>query len=1324
MKKITLGLKKAKRWSSLKMHAALLVSSSIFITPIVAQQNVITEVWENPNGLQSGIFGAPTIIASSGNIYRAGFEKQPAGGTDVRLQELNEGGDIMWDIMLNTSSSPNERYEPTKLVEGNGDIYVTGIVTYMSSGETDFFVAKVASGGTIEWFTIDQTTGNDIAADLFYDSGNDGVYICGTTQRAGAGYDVLLTFYDGGGNQAWVNTMDYNGNADLGAIVYRNGVDIMIHGSSQQSAIDWDIVSWQFDDSGNYLGEERSSGFSQESEELKDGILNNGHISLAGFTTLGSDRDLKVLCLDANNNILWQDTYDKIGLDDEGTALVATANGFVVTGYVTGTSGNENILVRKYDLTGSVLWTQEIDVEGQNDRGIDIIENVDGDVMILSDVTVDGQKDVYLHLLEGVSGATIWGQMVSENFSIDEHALSLEANINGEITLTYSVGSQTTTEVYSYTEVDFPTDNESFSRGSLIIANSGQIKDGNDVSAEGIRYYTFGSYPDMYFADERMSAIISNSTTDQVQRIDFDFVGANTTHVGQLVEYEKETHFNYYQGTEKYELQGTFDVLAYPALYNGIDAFISSNSSGFKMVLVLENGADLSDIEIDINGASGIALNANDLEVSTISDPINWLNPFSYHRYAGEIVDDDCIEYTISNGHLKLENHCGELSYPYVVQLKAGVGASYGVTSIGNMEWGTFWGGSTNDVGSDMEVDAAGNIYIGGMVSSNAGWKSGAGITNGQTKGNRHGVALKFNYDGGVEWATLLSASETNQAAFVRGIGLYDNNSHPANTGQEVHVVGEYTGVFAPLIAANSGVPTGAWYQASYSQSNDANGHPKRDLFFATLTNDNGTLLIKSPFGGDETEMIFAMDIDVNGVMYFGGSTKGQTSQTSSQIPLSNNNKFPVRNPGDGSYYNDVHPSVGSERGFISAIDLNTYKLVYSSIITKDQGSTTSDDYKAIYSITTDGGGAFCGESTTSYGRIGFFNSSSQKFASTLSQNLSEWQSKQYFCSVVHTDNGYVFVGHKKSGNTLLSSSGQDKYRSTGGNAYLMRISGGAVQWDTFFGKDGTSPNANLSNWKNNLIDDPFIPNFVSTGAFGGRGKLAYNNATSSLYLAGSLYNADSETMSVPGFFNQSQIATTVYSGQPTELFLATFSSNGWGTTDKFTWGTLYGSGQRQEHLNDVVTYDKNGETYMVTLSTTNARSGSTTSDIDEFPLSSATNAWYQDYNPGKQIGYFLLGINKFKVTNIKNHVSLKNEFLVGNDPWEIYPNPSQGIFEVISYKGDAIEKMEVYDIHGRCLLSQVGPWGTRMALDLTSLSSGMYVVHINDSYSQKVIKQ
>ncbi len=1280
-----------------------------------AQNNAITQLWQESNGLYSSKFDVPTTVDNSDNFYRAGFEKHLQGGTDVKLQKIDEEGTLLWTATVAASGGGTgvDVYEPTKITTDGTNIYITGIVTYLSSGETDFFVSQVNSSGAVQWFTLDVTSGNDVTSDIIYDGNTSSIYVTGTTERNGD-YDMLLAAYNQSGVEQWLVAKDYNGNADLGAVVMEDGGNFIVNGSSQQNNVQWDIASWVYDDGGNFVSHSRNTGLTAASHQLEDAAVANGHINITGSAINSSLQEFKVVCLDANTNYLWQNTYSKNSLPASGTALVSSANSFVAVGYVTHATGNENILVRKYSLSGTLLWSQEFDKAGGNDRGVDIIEDGDGNYLLLADVTDGGQKDVYIYYLDGSSGGLEWSERVSDDAGLDETGISLEAAFGGEVYVTYEVNNLSVTEAYSYSEIDFPVDGEPFSKSNFYIANSGQLKDINGQSAMDIRYYSFGLNPEMYFSDDAYSVQVLDPDDDEFQRIDFSLVNSLSTHVGFVEEYDKETHFNYYKAHGlKYEQQGSYDVLAWPDIYVGIDAFASTNSEGFKLTFVLEDGSTLDDIELDIDGSGGFSISGGQVVIQTETENIVYLEPFSYEQESPEIVDDDCIEYVISNGNLKFSYTCqGDLAYPYVIVVKVGVGSVYSAASIENMDWSTFFGGNSDDGAYSVDVDSDQNIFVGGYSSSTQlNINSGISVRGLTSANAEQGMVAKFLGNNlKIAWVSFLA-----EESIIKNIKLFD--VWPANPNfapEELHFVGEATDEFTVFNNLGlKGITNPFLHSFDYADSTDVNR--ERDLIIGTMDNSIGTLDYVTAFGGYGTEFVHGMDITTNSnnepVMYFVGSTDhgsilaAMSQRAPGTVQLAYNEYFPVYKPtpSDGSYHNLGGSAVGVTRGFAVVFNLKNYTLDYSTLL---------PDFEVVYDISLDGGyTAFCGKGSSD-ARIGRWQPASTILPT--SSSTHNFSNLDFFSSVINRgSDDLIFFGinetkpHSLQSGTLPSF----QYQTSTGEGYLMRLNNTSSTpvWDTYFGQSADQANS----WSSSepLIKDAF-------------GRLAFNPSTSTFFAVGSASSSPVQTQPKTGFFTESVISSS--SSTFADGYLAAFTDNILGA-NVFTWGTIFGGAER-EFVTDIVSYDNNGTQYLITTGVSFSEVGSTTSNDDDYPVVNpgGVSHYRQNNTTALSAGFSDAVITMFDISNVQT-ISTKENNVNLDSFLRIFPNPTNQLININLLQRDDISSVMIHDASGKCVFNHVisssHDKSNHLVVNIENLKQGVYIVNVNNLYHAKIVK-
>ena len=1288
------------------------------------QNNVVMLDWVENIGIQSGTFGTPSVLDGNGDLFRAGQQPTANGlGADAVVQMFDTDGHLNWS--LNLSNATSNIYEPSQIIETGTILYVIGTVTYTTSGDKDVFISKCEKTGSLEWIQIDQVANDDIPIDLVEDPQSGNIYFCGTTDR-NQSFDLLYGAYASNGTKLFATTKDYNGNMDGGAKIFYDNGYITINGSSQTTNIDWDIVSWLYDKNGNFINEERNGALSAASDEVKDGSVSNGFVTLTGRSFLNGLSDFKVLCYDSNNQLLWEDTFDKAGLTDEGLAVASSNQAFYSAGYITKANGTEDAFVRKYSLGGNLLWSQEIDIASNNDRGVDVLEDNQGNLFVLCDALVENQYDVYLYYLNGSTGAVIWQELIKSGASSDEHGVSIQSTIQGEIVVTYTSGGIATSSEYNYEELTCPIDQEPFSTSSFYIKNGGQVKYKNGSAADDIKYYDFGFNPVNFYKNDGFGTVIRSfdsdtTTSDTTQRIDFHFIGGKAEQVGQVQEYQRANHLNLYQANESFERQPTFDVISYPGLYQNINAFFSSNSEGVKMTFVLESGADLNDIAIEIQGASSLNIAGTELKIGTFRGDLTWLPPFSYQLNTTDPRNDYCIDYVLQNSELRFTTTC-ELQYPYVIQIKRGIGKTQTTTAIDNMDWSTFYGGDGFDFASDMAVDANNNLFIAGFTESD-NFPLNAGVNPSDVNGKTKGLLIKFNKDAEIEWATIIEGTfNVHWNGFrLRGVDTYDNISSWPD--EEVHVVGEYEGTLNSDIDDPS-ISTNAFQQSSTTATSSAT-----ELFFASFKNSDGSRLIISPFGGAKSEKVYGLDISSTGMMYFVGSTKS-TGGISNTSPPSTHT-FPVYNPLDGSYFQASHPNPGNNRGFVTAIDLSTYQLAYSSIITKDTGSSNTA-FEAIYDITLDTYTSYCGKGLT-YARLGKFDPSQTMFASQLNQSNSEWPKITYFSSVASVPLGNVYFGldyFAGNNETVMANPNLSQYGNTNGEGFLLRITEASVVWKTYFGQQTNQHDA----WSNgtgmsNVVDLPYgRANYPR-----GRGQLEYSSTTSTLFAAASAKDGNVETKSKGGFFLQSSNASgSAYAKE--DLYLASFSyKSSAQIADYFNWGTMYGGNipgaglatlLSRDYLAAVTSYVENGDAFVVTCATSYSLFGTTTNssaaDLDKYPVAQPPNpnAWYKkdSYNLATDIV-----ITRFNVTTIDN--GLSTEEVDQKSYLQLFPNPTSGRVKVVSEKQE-IESIRVYDLQGRELIYRHFSNGSQLEeVDLSQLRTGIYIIQVNELYTEKIIK-
>jgi len=302
------------------------------------------------------------------------------------------------------------------------------------------------------------------------------------------------------------------------------------------------------------------------------------------------------------------------------------------------------------------------------------------------------------------------------------------------------------------------------------------------------------------------------------------------------------------------------------------------------------------------------------------------------------------------------------------------------------LEFATYLGGQGYDEAISIDLDRAGNLYIGGWTSDRLGGLTSIGTndfpaTRGafdeEYSGTGDGFLTKMSADGStLVYSTFLGGAAEDVVHSVR----VDAQGHAYVTGETESADFPTTpNAFAPAKA--NGLPDGGPFNA-------------RDSFVAKLSPDGADLTYGTYFGGNGWDAALSLAIDESGHAYLTGLT------TSSDLPVSlgafqrSNESFQnafvaelSRDGGDVLYSTylgggldiatgvalrpsgdiavggftraDTFPTTsgaldvrleGSEDGFLSVISASTGGLAYSTLL----GGQSFDE---VFSLTTDPSG-------------------------------------------------------------------------------------------------------------------------------------------------------------------------------------------------------------------------------------------------------------------------------------------------------------------------------------------------------------------------------
>ncbi|MBT6028817.1 MAG: T9SS type A sorting domain-containing protein [Crocinitomicaceae bacterium] len=155
--------------------------------------------------------------------------------------------------------------------------------------------------------------------------------------------------------------------------------------------------------------------------------------------------------------------------------------------------------------------------------------------------------------------------------------------------------------------------------------------------------------------------------------------------------------------------------------------------------------------------------------------------------------------------------------------------------SLGNYIWAVGFGGTLEDEGNAIAVDASGNVYVTGFYQENVDFEPGSGTTNLNNSGDYDVFVVKLDPNGDLIWAKNLSGGDEE---IGRGITV-DNAGN-------VYTVGQFNGT-------TDFKPGGG----SENLTSDGNA----DIFVSKL-NASGSFVWAKRMGGNGNDICYSIALD------------------------------------------------------------------------------------------------------------------------------------------------------------------------------------------------------------------------------------------------------------------------------------------------------------------------------------------------------------------------------------------------------------------------------------------------------------------------------
>lgn len=308
--------------------------------------------------------------------------------------------------------------------------------------------------------------------------------------------------------------------------------------------------------------------------------------------------------------------------------------------------------------------------------------------------------------------------------------------------------------------------------------------------------------------DEKGAAITSGRAGREIR---LRFVGSRRA--APVAEGQLPGTSNYFVGADPSRWRTNvphFSGVRYYQLYKGVDAIFYAVQGRVEFDLELRAGVAPESIGIVYGGATNVRIEANgDLHIDAGGEPLVQRKPRAFQQTADGRSEVD-VRYELRGRTLSLVPGRYDRTRPLVIDPV--------------LEWGTFIGGSRDDVAGQIATDATGNVYLTGSTQS-----TDFPVARGFQMASRGGQDI---------FVTKLNATGTAilYSTYLGGSGTDDGTSIAVDSSNNAWVTGSTTSRDFPTRNPSQASLTGT-ENAIVAKLNDAG----TDLLMSTYLGGSGT---------------------------------------------------------------------------------------------------------------------------------------------------------------------------------------------------------------------------------------------------------------------------------------------------------------------------------------------------------------------------------------------------------------------------------------------------------------------------------------------------
>lgn len=346
-----------------------------------------------------------TAQVSSEGLVTANFKVSDLTPSMASLLVQEQGSVRLKSVFLETLGTSGDDYASSVQLTSDGGFIIAGDTNGVGAGAQDMLLVKVDGSRKIQWAKAAGSIGNDIALSVRQTS--DGGYIVtGQTDSFSGVGQILLAKFGATGAFQWASTLGNPSDSAAGQSVQQTTDGGYIVSGFPGGAIGG-LGLLKYDPAGQLQWLRRASAtnfYGASVQQTSDG----GYI-VTGPRQTGTTYDLALVKFDGSGNLQWAQLAG--GMDYEiGNSVQQTSDGgYVVAGTTASFFQGQDVLLLKYDSTGTLQWSQ-INGGPSDDAADSVQQTSDGGYIVAGHTTSFGTGGNVLLQKYDSSGTLQWAR--------------------------------------------------------------------------------------------------------------------------------------------------------------------------------------------------------------------------------------------------------------------------------------------------------------------------------------------------------------------------------------------------------------------------------------------------------------------------------------------------------------------------------------------------------------------------------------------------------------------------------------------------------------------------------------------------------------------------------------------------------------------------------------------------------------------------------------------------------------------------------------------------------------------------------------------------